>query len=212
MLYMSIVQKWITGYWTFQQAPTEHHFEAYRLLQQMYRVSKNECFFNVKKAYGQKKKTSYSQKNASKLFAFNSLWMVFITFHSLLVLGFLWLTWSKNLWPEIKSSWWNRKIEMWKLASKFQLIFFVKIENRYQMLSFILLVDWKLKFDSSFSIFWKLKIEVRFSFFTVVAKWMALKYMHWVVTFGHTNMFCLVVEIHGTFILVRQNEVLICNF
>lgn len=134
MLYMSIVQKWITGYWTFQQAPTEHHFEAYRLLQQMYRVSKNECFFNVKKAYGQKKKKkSYSQKNASEHFAFNSLWMVFVTFRSLLVLGFLWLTWSKNLWLEIKTSWWNRKIEMW---------------------------NWHPNFNWSFS--WKLKIGIKF--------------------------------------------------
>ena len=58
MLFISIVQKLITGHGTFQQAPTEHRFEADSLLKQMYRVSKNECFFNVKEACGPKKNAS----------------------------------------------------------------------------------------------------------------------------------------------------------
>ena len=133
MLYISIVQKWITGHGTFQQAPTEHHFKSYSLLKQMYRVSKNECFCNVKEAYG--------QKNASEHFPLNSVWMVFITFGSLFVPGFLWLIWIKDCRPEIKTGCGNRKIEIWKLASKVQFLFSVNIENRYQILSFVFLVD-----------------------------------------------------------------------
>ena len=125
MLFISVVQKWITDHWTFQQAPTEHHFKSYSLLKQMYRVSKNECFCNVKEAYG--------QKNASEHFPLNSVWMVFITFGSLFVPGFLWLIWRKNRRLEIKTGCCNRKIEIWKLASEFQFFSFVKTENWYQI-------------------------------------------------------------------------------
>lgn len=107
------------------------------------------------------------QKNVSEHFPLNSLSMVFITFRSLFVPGFLWLIWIKDCRLEIKTGCCNRKIEIWKLASEVQFIFSVNTEKRYQILSFLFLVGWKLKFKSSFSIFWKLKIKVRFWFFSL---------------------------------------------
>ena len=139
MLFISIVQKWITDHWTFQQAPTEHHFKSYSLLKQMYRVSKNECFCNVKEAYG--------QKNASEHFPLNSVWMVFITFGSLFVPGFLWLIWRKN-----------RRLEKKMVAAIEKL----KYENWHP--NFNLSLPWKLKigikFDVCFSCNWRLKFDI----------------------------------------------------
>ena len=82
----------------------------------------------------------------------------------------------------------NRKIKIWKLASKFQFSIFVKIENWklkienwYQIWIFVFLRDWKLKFDVEFQfVFSELNIEnwSGFSFFNFVEKRLALEFTH----------------------------------
>lgn len=151
-----IVQKWITGHGTFQQSLTEHHFKAYFLL--------NKCIGWAKTNVSLMWQRPMGKKNASEQFPWNFLWMVFITFRSLFLPGFLWLIWICNCRAEIKTGHWNKKnwnmkigirisiylfLESWKLVSKLKFRFFF--------------VDWKLKFDSSFAIFWRLKINFRFS-------------------------------------------------
>ena len=59
--------------------------------------------------------------------------------------------------PEVKNRFWfrNRKIEIWKLASEFQFLFFVKIGKSF----FWGIENWNLMLNFNFRFFWNLKIE-----------------------------------------------------
>lgn len=134
-----IVQKWITGHGTFQQSLTEHHFKAYFLL--------NKCIGWAKTNVSLMWQRLMGKKNASKHFPWNFLWMVFITFWSLFLPGFLWLIWICNCRVERKTGHWNKK----KL----------KYENWHP--HFNLSFPWKLKIGIKIEVslfFCRLKIEI----------------------------------------------------